>query len=64
VILLPLALVLSAFLPWAITPLLMLGGCYLCYEGAEKLAEKLGGGIMRKRSRRPSCPLPPLSSSG
>ncbi|WP_210529935.1 DUF808 domain-containing protein [Rubellimicrobium arenae] len=35
--LLPAALLLSAFLPWAITPLLMLGGLYLCYEGAEKL---------------------------
>jgi len=42
VILLPLALGLSALLPWAITPLLMLGGLYLCYEGAEKLMEKLG----------------------
>ncbi len=37
VILLPLALVLSAFAPWAITPLLMLGGAYLCFEGAEKV---------------------------
>lgn len=36
-ILLPAALLLSAFAPWAITPLLMLGGCYLCYEGAEKV---------------------------
>ncbi|NBC35768.1 DUF808 family protein [Novosphingobium sp. FSY-8] len=43
VILLPLALALSAFLPWAITPLLMLGGLFLCYEGAEKIMEKLGG---------------------
>lgn len=42
VILLPLALALSALLPWAITPLLMLGGLFLCYEGAEKLLEKLG----------------------
>lgn len=39
VILLPAAMLLSAFLPWAITPLLMLGGAYLCFEGAEKLAE-------------------------
>lgn len=39
VILLPVSLLLSAFLPWAITPLLMLGGTYLCFEGAEKLAE-------------------------
>ena len=43
VILLPAALLLSQFLPWAITPLLMLGGMYLCYEGAEKVLEKLGG---------------------
>jgi predicted DNA repair protein MutK len=38
VILLPAALLLSAFAPWAIAPLLMLGGAYLCYEGAEKVA--------------------------
>ena len=42
-ILLPAALLLSEFLPWAITPLLMLGGLFLCYEGAEKVMEKLGG---------------------
>ena len=35
-IILPAALALSALLPWAITPLLMLGGAYLCFEGAEK----------------------------
>ena len=40
-ILVPAALALSAFLPWLITPLLMLGGAYLCYEGFEKLAHKL-----------------------
>ena len=40
-ILLPAALVLSYFLPWAITPLLMFGGAYLCYEGAEKVYEIL-----------------------
>ena len=39
--LLPAALVLSAFPPWAITPLLMLGGAFLCYEGAEKVIEAL-----------------------
>jgi hypothetical protein len=38
-ILLPAALALSIFAPWAITPLLMLGGAYLCYEGAEKVYE-------------------------
>ena len=41
-ILLPLALLLSALLPWAIIPVLMLGGAYLCFEGAEKIMEKLG----------------------
>jgi uncharacterized protein len=39
--LLPAALALSLFAPWAITPLLMLGGAYLCYEGAEKVFEAL-----------------------
>ena len=34
---LPAALLLSQFLPWALTPLLMMGGTYLCYEGAEKV---------------------------
>lgn len=37
VILLPLALLLANFAPWLITPLLMLGGSYLCFEGAEKI---------------------------
>ncbi len=41
VIILPVALLLSAFVPWAITPILMLGGTYLCFEGAEKVIEKL-----------------------
>ena len=41
--LLPGALLLSEFAPWAITPLLMMGGLFLCYEGAEKVLEKLGG---------------------
>ena len=36
--LLPIGLLLSAFAPWAIPPLLMIGGCYLCFEGAEKVA--------------------------
>ena len=35
----PVALLLSALLPWAITPLLMIGGAYLCFEGAEKVWE-------------------------
>lgn len=40
VILVPLALLLNALAPWAVTPLLMLGGAYLCFEGFEKLAHK------------------------
>ena len=40
-LLLPAALLLSALAPWALTPLLMLGGAYLCFEGAEKIIEKL-----------------------
>ncbi|HPF81985.1 DUF808 domain-containing protein [Nostocoides australiense] len=40
----PAALLLSQFAPWALTPLLMIGGSYLCYEGAEKVWEKFGGG--------------------
>lgn len=41
VILLPAALLLSTFAPWAISPLLMLGGAYLCFEGAEKVLHTL-----------------------
>ena len=40
-ILVPAALAISAWLPWAITPLMMIGGAFLCYEGVEKLAHKL-----------------------
>lgn len=40
VILVPIALLISAIAPWLITPLLMLGGLYLCFEGVEKLAHK------------------------
>ena len=39
-ILVPAALAISAWLPWLITPLLMLGGLFLCFEGCEKLAHK------------------------
>ena len=39
-ILVPSALAISTFAPWAVTPLLMLGGAYLCFEGFEKLAHK------------------------
>ena len=40
-ILIPAALLLNLFLPWLVTPLLMAGGAFLCFEGAEKLVHKL-----------------------
>jgi uncharacterized protein len=40
---LPAAMLLSQFLPWVLTPLLMIGGTYLCFEGVEKIWEKVGG---------------------
>ena len=41
VILVPSALVISAVAPWAITPLLMIGGAFLCFEGVEKILHKI-----------------------
>ena len=40
-ILVPAALAISAFAPWAITPLMIVGGLFLCFEGAEKVTHKL-----------------------
>ncbi len=40
-ILVPLALIISAFAPWAITPLLMVGGAFLCFEGVEKVVHSV-----------------------
>ncbi len=39
-ILVPAALAISAFIPWAVTPLMMVGGAFLCFEGVEKLAHR------------------------
>ncbi|MBC7859822.1 MAG: DUF808 domain-containing protein, partial [Burkholderiaceae bacterium] len=50
-ILVPSALAISAFAPWAITPLLMLGGLYLCYEGCEKLFHSLSHGDADEEAR-------------
>ena len=44
VILVPAALVIGALTPWAVMPLLMIGGAFLCYEGFEKIAHRLGHG--------------------
>ena len=52
-ILVPSALVISTFAPWAVRPLLMLGGAYLCYEGFEKLAHKL----LHRRAKDHARPL-------
>ena len=52
-ILVPAALAISALIPWAITPLLMVGGAFLCYEGFEKIADKfLHDSVGRSPSRR------------
>lgn len=51
-ILVPAALLISAFAPWLVTPLLMIGGGYLCYEGFEKLAHRFLHGKAEKAARR------------
>ncbi len=53
-ILVPAALAISAFASWAITPLLMAGGAFLCYEGFEKLAHRFlhGGDVEAAKERR------------
>jgi uncharacterized protein len=50
VILVPSALAISAFIPWAVLPLLMLGGAYLCFEGFEKIAHRWLHGPEEDRS--------------
>ena len=51
-ILVPVALAISAFAPWAVTPLLMVGGAFLCYEGFEKLAHKFLHSRAQDEARR------------
>ncbi len=51
-VLVPAALAISAFLPWAVTPLLMVGGLFLCYEGFEKVAHKLLHGSKEDSANR------------
>lgn len=52
-ILVPAALLISVFAPWGITPLLMIGGAYLCFEGFEKLAHRyLPGEAPKEEARR------------
>ncbi len=55
--LLPGALLLSAFAPWAVTPLLMVGGAYLCFEAAEKIIEAFGAhGAEQEAAPAPADP--------
>lgn len=56
VILVPLILVLTLIAPWSLTPLLMLGGAFLCYEGVHKGLEKLGIGHHAEKSEGPALP--------
>ena len=51
-ILVPAALAISAWLPWLVTPLLMLGGAFLCYEGFEKLAHRFRHGNVDATAQR------------
>ncbi|MDB5731371.1 MAG: hypothetical protein JWQ03_1266 [Variovorax sp.] len=55
-ILVPSALAINAFIPWAVTPLLMLGGAYLCFEGVEKLAHGLLPRAGHGEAARPHAP--------
>ncbi len=50
-ILVPMALAISAAVPWAVTPLMMLGGAFLCFEGFEKLAHKLMHGKAEEHAK-------------
>lgn len=59
VIILPIALLLSSFAPWALTPILMLGGTYLCFEGAEKIWHSIHQRIQKEEKR-----LTPKSQEG
>lgn len=52
VILVPLALLISAFIPWAITPLLMIGGAFLCFEGVEKVLQRKHQETPEERQQR------------
>lgn len=58
-IILPAALLLSQFLPWALTPILMLGAVFLCFEGAEKIWERFGPGDHAPAAEAETTDLPP-----
>src|SRR5262249_48306384 len=60
--LLPAALLLSAFAPWAIMPLLMIGGVFLCFEGYEKVHQMMVTDNSPRRPRMRHRPATPGSS--
>lgn len=69
-ILVPLAIAISVFLPWAVTPLLMIGGAYLSFEGVEKVfhsifhhSEKGGHSFQKKSPKKKSKPIQKTKSS-
>ncbi len=62
-ILVPAALAISAVAPWLVTPLLMLGGLYLCYEGVEKLAHRLFHGSASHGHGEPATAHPPAEEA-
>ena len=53
-LLVPAALALSVLAPWAVTPLLMIGGAFLCYEGVEKITHTLFHSKARTRRTKAS----------
>ncbi|MGO1297954.1 MAG: DUF808 domain-containing protein [Vibrio sp.] len=55
-ILVPLAMLISAFVPWLLMPLLMLGGFYLSFEGAEKIVERFGPGHKQRATEAKKKP--------
>ncbi len=61
VILIPIALLLSAFLPWLIVPLLMIGGAYLCFEGERKFYISL---LLMKSMKKKQPLMKPLKLKG
>lgn len=60
-ILVPAALVISSFVPWLIMPLLLLGGLFLCFEGAEKVLEKLFHSAPKKEPEEAMAELQQIS---
>lgn len=63
VILVPAALLISVFLPWAIVPLLMVGGAFLCYEGVEKIVHSWQKRQAKRSGKLPVQPAAPAAAA-